>query len=232
MKSYTELLTESALIKDFGHFQKKDWLLFNHYDDEILELLMRDRHKIQIEWTTTHKFSLVMLKVSFRYEIDSTCDIIEASQSYSIEGNKMLETSQIYLPECLIDRSFYNNKAYLDVTEEEFNLVELYKQIFQTTCEDHRERRFNHYIIKHAFLEIDRNERVDYFINYSYYDTMEIGSAMGVKKFYHAIASTSEEDFKIKLVNMLEKQYTIPLLNKPLLGLTDDDILVLNMNNT
>lgn len=65
MKSYTELLTESALIKDFGHFQKKIELMFSNYDDETLELLMRDRHKIQVEWTTTQKFSLVMLKVSF-----------------------------------------------------------------------------------------------------------------------------------------------------------------------
>lgn len=232
MKSYTELLTESALIKDFGHFQKKDWLTFSNYDDEILELLMKDRHKIQVEWTTTQKFSLVMLKVSFRYEIDSTCGIIEASQSFSLEGNKMLETTQIHLPECLIDRSFYNNRAYLDVTEDEFIVVELYKQIFQTTCEDHGERRFNHYVVKYAFLEIDRNEQVDYFINYTYYDTMEINSGMGVKKFYHAIASTGEDDFKIKLVNMLEKQYTMPLLNKSLLELNDDDILVLNMNNT
>jgi hypothetical protein len=232
MKSYTKLLTESALIKDFGHFQKKDWLMFSHYDDEILELLMRDRHKIQVEWTTTQKFSLVMLKISFRYEIDSACDIIEASQSYSLEGNKMLETTQIHLPECLIDRSFYNNKVYLDITEEEFAIVELYKKIFKTTCEDHRERRFNHYVVKYTFLEIDRNEQVDYFINYSYYDTMDINSVMGVKKFYHAVASTGEDDFKIKLVKMLEKQYTIPLLNKSLLELNDDDILVLNMNNT
>lgn len=232
MKSYTELLTESALIKDFGHFQKKDWLMFSNYDDEILELLMRDRHKIQVEWTTTQKFSFVMLKVSFRYEIESTCDIIEASQSFSLEGNKMLETTQIHLPECLIDRSFYNNKVYLDITEEEFAIVELYKKIFKTTCEDHRERRFNHYVVKYAFLEIDRNEQVDYFINYSYYDTMDINSVMGVKKFYHAVASTGEDDFKIKLVKMLEKQYTIPILNKSLLELNDDDILVLNMNNT
>ena len=62
MKSYTELLTESALIKDFGHFQKKDWLMFSNYDDETLELLMRDRHKIQVEWTTTQKILISDVK--------------------------------------------------------------------------------------------------------------------------------------------------------------------------
>lgn len=232
MISYTKLLTESALIKDFGHFKKSDWLLFGNYDDEVLEQLTKDRYNIQLDWMTTQKFSFCMLKISFRYENDSLCDIIEASVSFSLEGNRMLETTQIHLPECLIDRSFYNNKVYLDITEEEFDIVELYKKIFKTTCEDHRERRFNHYVIKYAFLEIDRNEQIDYFINYSYYDTMDINSVMGSKKFYHAVASTGEDDFKVKLINMLEKNYTIPLLNKHLIELTDDDILVLAMNNT
>ena len=69
-------------------------------------------------------------------------------------------------------------------------------------------------------------------MRYTYYDTTGLNTAMGIKGYYHTIASTGEDDFEEKLVQMIENKYTLPLLNKKLTDLTDDDILVLEMNNT
>lgn len=234
MTSYTEMLTEFTLIKDFSHFKKEDWLIFSNYDDEILEHLTKDRHRIQIEWETTTKFSFQMLRVSFRYENNPDCGIIEASTSFPLEGNRILLTTEIQLPECLIDRSFYNNNVQLAISESEYKLINLYQRIFKNHKEGSHQNRmkYQHNLVKYDFIEIDDNNKIDYIMRYTYYDTTGLNTAMGIKGYYHTIASTGEDDFEEKLVQMIENKYTLPLLNKKLTDLTDDDILVLEMNNT
>lgn len=234
MTSYTEMLTEFALIKDFSNFQKENWLIFSDYDDETLELLTRDRHCIQIEWETITKFSSHMLKVSFHYENHPYCGIMEASSSYPIEGNRILLTTEIQIPECLIDRSFFNNNVQLSISEDEYKLITLYQRIFRDHKEGYHQNRthYQHNIVKYDFIEIDNNNKIDYIMRYSYYDTSGLNTAMGIKGYYHTVASTSDDDFEEKLTKMIEDRYTLPLLNKKLNELTDDDILVLEMNNT
>jgi hypothetical protein len=228
------MLTAFTLIKDFSNFKKENWLIFSNYDDEILEILTRDRHRIQIEWETTTKFSFHMLKVSFRYENNPDCGIIKASTSFPIEGNRILLTTEIQLPECLIDRSFYNNNVQLALSESEYKLISLYQRIFRNHKEGAHQNRmhYQHNVVKYDVIEIDNNNNIDYIMRYTYYDTTGLNTAMGVKGYYHTIASTGEDDFEEKLVQMIENKYTLPLLNKKLTDLTDADILVLEMNNT
>ena len=234
MTSYTEMLTEFALIKDFSNFQKENWSIFSDYDDDTLERLTRDRHCIQIEWETTTKFSFHMLKVSFRYENHPDYGIIEASSSYPIEGNSILLTTEIQIPECLIDRNFFNNNVQLSISESEYELITLYQRIFRNHKEgSHQNRKhYQHNIVKYDFIEIDNNNKIDYIMRYSYYDTTGLNTGMGLKGYYHTIASTGDDDFEEKFKKMIEDKYTKPLLNKTLIELTDDDILVLEMNNT
>lgn len=234
MTSYTEMLTEFTLIKDFSNFKKEDWLIFSNYNDEILESLTRDRHRIQVEWETTTKFSFHMLIVSFRYENNLDCGIIKASISFPIEGNPVLLTTEIQLPECLIDRSFYNNNVQLAISESEYELITLYQRIFRNHKEGSHQNRmtYKHNVVKYDFIEIDNSNKIDYIMRYSYYDTSGLNTAMGIKGYYHTVASTSDDDFEEKLTKMIEDRYTLPLLNKKLNELTDDDILVLEMNNT
>lgn len=226
MTSYTELLTPSVLIKDFSYFTEKDWLLFGDYDQATLKNLMRDRHSIQACWDTTTKFWLDSLRISFCYENESDCVIIEASRSYPLEGNKLLLTTRIELEQCLIDRSFYNNHVQISMTDEDYKIVTLYKRIF------HGDRRYEHRLRKNEFLEIDNNNKIYYILQYNYSDTTLINTAMGLKKFSNDVASTGEDNFRTDLIKMLEDKYTKPLLNKELHELTDDDILVLQMHNT
>lgn len=234
MTSYTEMLTEFALIKDFSNFQKENWSIFSDYDDDTLERLTRDRHCIQIEWETTTKFSFHMLKVSFRYENHPDYGIIEASSSYPIEGNSILLTTEIQIPECLIDRNFFNNNVQLSISESEYELITLYQRIFRNHKEGYHQNRthYQHNIVKYDFIEIDDNNKIDYIMRYSYYDTTGLNTGMGLKGYYHTISSTGDDDFEEKLTKMIEDKYTKPLLNKTLIELTDDDILVLEMNNT
>jgi hypothetical protein len=223
-------LKDSILIKDFSSFKEIDWLMFGHYTADELESLMANKHTIAIDWEITMKFSFRMLRVSFSYTNEANGAIIEASQSFPLEGNIVLLTTQIQVPECLIDRSYYNNNVQLAINDDEYELIQLYEKIFKDN--NAKNRKYSHNVIRYEYLEIDNNNNIDYVIRYTYYDTSGLNTAMGIKGYYHTIASTSDDDFKEKLTKMIEDKYTTPLLNKTLIELTDDDILVLEMNNT
>lgn len=223
-------LKESILIKDFSLFQEKDWLMFGHYTTSELELLMANKHTIAIDWEMTMKMKFSMLRVSFTYTNDSNGAIIEASQSFPLEGNNVLLTTQIQIPECLIDRSYYNNNVQIAINDEEYKLIQLYENIFKDN--NSKNKKYLHNVVKYEYLESDNNNNIDYVIKYTYYDTSSLNTAMGIKGYYHTIASTCDDDFEEKLTKMIENRYTMPLLNKKLTELSDDDILVLEMHNT
>ena len=234
MTSYGELLTDFTLIKDFSNFKKEDWLIFSDYDDELLENLTKDRHSIQAEWNTTSKFPFNMLRLSFCYENNPDYGIIESSTSFPIEGNRLLLTTEIQIPECFIDRSFYNNNVQLAISESEYELITLYQRIFRNHKDGSYQNRshYQHNVVKHDFVEIDNNNKINYIMSYRYYDTSGLNTAIGIKGYYHEIASTNDDDFEEKLTKMIEDKYTLPLLNKKLNEITDNDILILEMNNT
>jgi hypothetical protein len=244
MNSYTKLLTQAVLIKDFGHFKKDDWLMFENFDNDILEHLTKNRHSIQLSWEVTTKFSLDRLRLSFYYENDKDYGIIENSTSFQLGRTSLtvndlgkhylIPETKIEMPECLIDRSFYNNQAEVNISEDEHNLIELYQRIFKKSINNGYINKNNtkpHNIEKYNFIQVDEKNNLNYIVNYSYYYTTSINTGMGSKGFYQH-TSTGDISFKEKIVKMIEDNYTIPLLNKRIIELNDEDVLILEMHNT
>lgn len=229
-----EVLKDTVLIKDFSSFKKTDWMNFGNFNDQILEYLQENRHQLQLKWTVKSKFGLDSLEVSFfhkNYTNSQKCDIIESSTLFDIEYSKLILKTEVAIPICFIDRSFYNNSVKIALTESESNLISLYERLFKRHNKE--KSGYNHNVRKTERLVFDNEHNIEYLIKYAYYGVAhQIKTAIGVKGIYQCISTTTDEDFEWKLKNMIENFYTIPILNKKIHELTDDDILVLEMNNT
>lgn len=229
-------LKETVLIKDFSAFRKNDWLNFENFDEELLRNLHKNRHKILLEWTVRTKFSLVSLELSFSYKFytkSKKCVIIDSSILFDIEESNLLLKSEVDIPPCFIDRSYFNNSVKIALNDSESNLINLYNRLFKK--QKSIRHPYNHNVQKIEKLVFDNHSLndIEYIIKYAYYGIAhQVKTAMGLKGFYQCISTTTDEDFEDKLRSMIENGYTLPVLNKKIDELTDDDILVLDMNNT
>jgi len=229
-----ENLKKTVLIKDFSAFRKNDWLNFDNFNEASLNTLHENKHKILLEWNVRTKFSLVSLELSFYYKNytkDKKCDIISSSILFDIEESKLLLESEIDISPCFIDRSYFNNSVSIALNDEESNLIQLYNRLFKKQV--NIRHPYNHNVQKVEKLVFDKDNNINYIIKYAYYGIRnQVQTAMGLKGFYQCISTTTDEDFEEKLKSMIENVYILPILNKKIHELTDDDILVLEMNNT
>jgi len=137
-----------------------------------------------------------------------------------------LETfGDIYLKKEFIEKYKSNN-----YTQQEFLLIQLYKKIFH----DNSTTDINPHMIKENNLIIINND-FKYITEYELYSRKKIHAGVSRSLKFESktgFKTDKEIDFHFieRITNLLESGYTLPLLDKKIDELTEDDITVLKMS--
>lgn len=155
--------------------------------------------------------------------IESTGEIIDLRAASTIYESGIpidieFEIQSIYFKESFLQKHTINN-----YTDEDYKLIELYNKLFNTSEYINYDRR--HALNKRNKIRI--SEDFQYEIYYELLKRKQINA--GISKHVMKISDTSEASFAEKLRNLLEAEYTMPMVSKKINELTEDDITVIQM---
>lgn len=125
-------------------------------------------------------------------------------------------------------KDFINQYTVNNYTDDDYKLVKLYKTLFNDT--QSTKDMYPHMVSKQRRLIV--NDSFKYIIEYELHVKRKIHA--GLSKVFLKFASTTafktDNHFVERLTSLLESDYTLPLLDKKLDALTEDDITVLKMS--
>lgn len=216
-------------LEHLTHVQLQSMMPANNVNDT--DYVFEHRNDIFFE-------NIEMITHSYRYVITIIYSIymkhknekINLTQHFEITNNGFnngfqLETfGDLYLRKEFIEKYKLNN-----YTEQEFLLIQIYKKIFN----DNSTTDIIPHMIKEKNVIIINND-FKYITEYELYVRKKIHA--GLSRMLLKFASTTatkkgiEYNFIERLTSLLENDYTLPLLDKKLNELTEDDITVLKMS--
>lgn len=168
--------------------------------------------------------NLDTLVLIYTINIPETSEIIEIRPaSSSINNNGVPVDVEFSIDDIFFEEAFLKKHKINDYTQEDYQLIELYNKFFDMN------KPFTHNT-KHALKQkskIKVSKEFQYIISYELIARKQINA--GISKQMMRITDTSNPSFSEKLRYLLETEYTMPMVEKKINELTDDDITVIQM---
>lgn len=222
-------LNNGIFVENLGHLKKEQIKMILPVDKlEHLDYLFLNKKNIifkecviekSVNWIQSwDTFGLI-----YTSTIESTGETIvlrSASAIYEsgIPIDVEFEIQSIYLKESFLQKYTINN-----YTDEDYKLIELYNKLFNTS-------EYINYDRKHALNKKNKiriSKEFQYEIYYELLARKKISA--GISKHLMKIIDTTNTVFSEKLRNLLEDEYTMPMVSKKINELTKDDIIVIQM---
>ena len=149
-------------------------------------------------------------------------------QNFEITTNGFNNSLQLEtFGETYLKKEFVEKYKSNNYKEQDDVLIQLYKKLFNNITVPNQ--MIPHVLKKKSFIVV--NDNIEYITEYELYIRKKIHA--GLSKMLLKIASTTlkkDDNFIEKLTSLLENDYTLPLLDKKLVDLNEDDITVLKMS--
>lgn len=168
------------------------------------------------------------LSVIYSINIEPVNKKINLIQDFEITTNGFNNSIQLEtFGETYLKKEFVEKYKSNNYKEQDDVLIQLYKKLFNNITVPNQ--MTPHVLKKKSFIVV--NDNIEYITEYELYIRKKIHA--GLSKMLLKIASTTlkkDDNFIEKLTSLLENDYTLPLLDKKLVDLNEDDITVLKMS--
>lgn len=222
-------LNQGVFVENLSHLNKEqiefivpvdkiehiDYLFENKKDILLKECVIEKSVNWIQSWDT---FGLI-----YAITIPKTGETIELRTASNIDSNGIPVDIEFDIEAIYLNESFLKKHTINIYTEEDYQLIELYNKFFDMN------KPFTHNT-KHALKQkskIKMSKEFQYIISYELIARKQINA--GISKQMMRITDTSNPLFSEKLRYLLETEYTMPMVDKKINELTDDDITVIQM---
>lgn len=214
-----------------------------HLNSDEIELIVPLNNKRHVDYIVENKknilFKECILEKSvnlsqsldtfvliYTIEIPETGETIEIRPASScIDSNGISVDVEFTIEDIYLKEFFIESNTICDYNDEDLSLIKLYNTLLNNT-----NTRSVDYVTKHV---LRKNTKIivshvpKFYISYSLLIRERINA--GFSKYFMRISDTSSNSFASKLRNLLETEYTLPMVSKKIDELTEDDITVIQM---
>jgi hypothetical protein len=222
-------LNQGVFVENLSHLNKEqiefivpvdkiehiDYLFENKKDILLKECVIEKSVNWIQSWDT---FGLI-----YAITIPKTGETIELRTASNIDSNGIPVDIEFDIEAIYLKESFLKKHTINIYTEEDYQLIELYNKLFNTKTPIT-------YNTKHAIKQkntISVSDNFQYLVSYELLARKQINA--GMSRHFMKISDTSSNSFAEKLRNLLETEYTLPMVAKKINELTEDDITVIQM---
>jgi hypothetical protein len=225
-----ELLKTGIFVDDLSHLTSEQLNeMIPNDKSEHLDYILNNRKDIiyhdclfekSVSWNTNYDtFSLI-----YKILIPNTGEIVEVKKSLFLTNNDGLPSDiEFIIEDIYLKESFIESNTIKDYNDEDLSLIKLYNTLINN-------KGPVDYVTKHVLRKTTKiivSDIPKLYVSYSLL-TRQIINA-GFSKYFMRISDTSSKSFAEKLRNLLETEYTLPMVAKKIDELTEDDITVIQM---
>lgn len=219
------LLKNGILIDSLSHFEKKDlkYCLRVESIDKI-DYIFENKDKISpLEWMVVESLSWNTFVMQAFLTEPETNNKIEISAPFFI--NEMINSDyfKIGISPLFLKESFVKDSLKKEYSEEDLAIINFNNEIFTES------EIINHVIAPKYLMKINEiTESIEYIKNYEFYTRKKINAGFG--RSLVKISDTHSPDFIEKVKDYIETEYTLPLIDKRINEMTENDITVIKMS--
>lgn len=196
--------------------EHSDYILNNRKDIIYHDCLFEK----SVSWNTNYDtFSLI-----YKIFIPNKRKKVDIKKSFLLNNNDGLPSDiEFVIEDIYLKESFIESNTITNYNNEDLSLIKLYNTLINNTGPVD-------YVTKHVLRKTTKiivSDVPKLYISYSLL-TRQIINA-GFSKYFMRISDTSSNSFAEKLRNLLETEYTLPIVAKKIDELTEDDITVIQM---
>lgn len=197
---------------------------------EYLDFIFENRKNILFEKCEMDNYIYRnIFTVVYSLKFENSNEKIDLKINFEIINDGYMKDFEIKVyNSAYLTKDFINKYTLNNYTDDDYQLVKLYKTLFN----DNQSTKdiYPHMISKQRRLIV--NDDFKYIVEYELHVKRKIhaGLSKAFLKFASTTAFKTDNHFVERLTSLLESDYTLPLLDKKLVDLTEDDITVLKMS--
>jgi hypothetical protein len=197
---------------------------------EYLDLIFENRKNILFDKCEMDNYIYRnIFTVVYSLNIENSAEKIDLKVNFEIINDGYMRDFEIKVyNSAYLTKDFINQYTLNNYTEEDSQVVKLYKKVFND--KQLTKDMYPHMVSKQRRLIV--NDSFKYIIEYELHVKRKIHAGLSrvFLKFASTTAFKTDNHFVERLTSLLESDYTLPLLDKKIVDLTEDDITVLKMS--